>query len=430
MLKKVTGWLHLWLGLISGIIVFIVSLTGCVYVFHEEFRQIFPPARIESTRIDIPSEGRPLLMPSEIVRRVERSEHGDSVRINPFMMRYLRDQASILLSGEVEQDRTWYLVDPYTGEVLEQKREMYSGTYLVKNGQIQGENLEKFDFFAFVLDGHMTLWLPVKIGKILVTYGTLVFVVLLISGLILWWPKNKSAAKQRYWFQWKKSTKWRRKNYDLHNIAGFYMFAFLLLIGLTGVAMGIEWANKSLHWVFSGGVKEKEIESVPPENPALIPDFNTTLDHVLKQELAKHPDAGTYSMYWSYPSRDIPTSVIRVVAYMKSGSQVSLYDRYSMQLLGLEEHDEESLAHEIEELYLPIHEGSIWGLPTKILAFLASLVATTLPVTGFCIWWGRREKKGKKGNDKARHKASRVSAAEPQSVSNSRARPVFKPRSG
>lgn len=395
MLKKVSGWLHLWLGLISGLIVFIVSITGCIHVFHEEIIPLLPKReQLGQTEIQIPSQGRPLLKPSEIVRRIEHNLYGDSVRLNPGLMRYYREKGSILMAGEEGGDRTWYTVDPYTGDVLEEKLETYTGTYLLKNGQIQGGNIKEFDFFEFILDGHMNLWLPPKIGNILVTYGTLIFLVLLISGLILWWPKNKAAAKQRYWFRWKKSTQWRRKNYDLHNIAGFYMFLFLFLIGLTGVCIGIGWVRESVHVLLAGEKRKAGMESIPPNDPAKIPDFNTTLDPVLEEQEAKYPDANTYSMYWSYPARSIPTSVIRIVTYMESGSLVSNYDRYTKKLIGIEKHEEEeeNLAHQVEELYLPIHEGSIWGLPTKILAFIASLISASLPVTGFYIWWGRRKK--------------------------------------
>lgn len=423
MVKKVTGWLHLWLGLISGIIVFIVSLTGCIHVFHEEVLHFFPRKNEVAAKIEIASEGRPLLKPSEIVRRVEKELYGDSINIDPFMLRYHRDQASILLSGETEKDRTWYLVDPYTGKVLEEKRETLSGTYLVKNGKLVGENLQKFDFFRFILDGHLHLWLPVKIGSFLVCYGTIVFMILLVSGLILWWPKNKAAAKQRYWFQWKNETKWRRKNYDLHNISGFYMFLFLFLVGLTGITMGLEWMKESVHWVFSGGEVEEKMESQKPADMNKIPDFNSTLDAVLKTEEEKHPEANTYSMYWSYPSRNIETSVIRVVAYLKPESQTSIYDRYSTKLIGIEQHDEEGLAHQVEELYLPIHEGSIGGLPTKILAFIASLISTSLPLTGFYIWWGRR-KKGKDNQPVGKRNNPKLAPVEVGQSS----KPVFKPR--
>src|ERR1044072_7763138 len=38
--RRIIGWLHLWLGLISGIVVFIVSITGCLFSFQEEISNI------------------------------------------------------------------------------------------------------------------------------------------------------------------------------------------------------------------------------------------------------------------------------------------------------------------------------------------------------------------------------------------------------
>jgi uncharacterized iron-regulated membrane protein len=43
-----------------------------------------------------------------------------------------------------------------------------------------------------------------------------------------------------------------------------------------------------------------------------------------------------------------------------------------------------------------IHVGAILGLPGKILMFFASLICASLPITGFYIWWGRRNKKKRK----------------------------------
>ncbi len=40
-----------------------------------------------------------------------------------------------------------------------------------------------------------------------------------------------------------------------------------------------------------------------------------------------------------------------------------------------------------------IHVGAVLGLPGKIMAFFASLIAASLPVTGFYVWCGRKKKK-------------------------------------
>jgi uncharacterized iron-regulated membrane protein len=49
----------------------------------------------------------------------------------------------------------------------------------------------------------------------------------------------------------------------------------------------------------------------------------------------------------------------------------------------------------LENMNYDIHVGQIAGLPGKILAFIASLISASLPVTGFMIWLGKRNKKPK-----------------------------------
>lgn len=47
-----------------------------------------------------------------------------------------------------------------------------------------------------------------------------------------------------------------------------------------------------------------------------------------------------------------------------------------------------------------LHTGAFFGLFGKILAFLASLIATSMPVTGFAVWYGRNKKKKPSANRK------------------------------
>ncbi|MEM0940813.1 MAG: PepSY-associated TM helix domain-containing protein [Bacteroidota bacterium] len=70
-----------------------------------------------------------------------------------------------------------------------------------------------------------------------------------------------------------------------------------------------------------------------------------------------------------------------------------MYDRYSRSLLKVNYWDEQNGGERIMRLNYPIHLGLIGGLPKKILAFIASLVGVSLPVTGFLIWYGRNKKK-------------------------------------
>ena len=52
-----------------------------------------------------------------------------------------------------------------------------------------------------------------------------------------------------------------------------------------------------------------------------------------------------------------------------------------------------NVADKLIRMTYDIHTGGILGFAGKVLAFLLSVVATSLPITGFMIWWGRRKKK-------------------------------------
>jgi uncharacterized iron-regulated membrane protein len=58
-------------------------------------------------------------------------------------------------------------------------------------------------------------------------------------------------------------------------------------------------------------------------------------------------------------------------------------------------YDNESKANIARKWMYPLHRGTLYGIPTKILALIAALVAFTLPISGFMIWMGRKKKKKK-----------------------------------
>lgn len=71
------------------------------------------------------------------------------------------------------------------------------------------------------------------------------------------------------------------------------------------------------------------------------------------------------------------------------------YDQYTGMLLKTHYFTDQSRGEKLRDLNYDIQTGSILGLPGKILAFIASLIAASLPISGFLIWWGRckRDKK-------------------------------------
>ena len=68
--KKGIGKIHLWLGLSSGIIVFIIAITGCLYAFQEEIQNITEEYRF------VEKQNKPFLLPSQL-EQIARKEIPD-----------------------------------------------------------------------------------------------------------------------------------------------------------------------------------------------------------------------------------------------------------------------------------------------------------------------------------------------------------------
>ena len=370
-LKKIIGKLHLWLGLASGLVVFILALTGCLYAFKDEIQNATQPfRRVEAQEL-------PFLPPSKL-ESIARKHLPDKLL---HAVKY-NGPAKAAEAIFYHYEPTYYYVifmNPYTGDVLRVK-DMEAG------------------FFHFILDGHFYLWLPPAIGQPVVASATLIFVIMLITGLMLWYPKNAAARKQRFWFRWKPGAQWKRKNYDAHNIAGFYASGLGLVLALTGLVWGFQWFA-GLAYAAAGGDKSLVYQDpVSARAPtAVVTDTAPAIDRVWAMMEAASPNAKSIEVH--PPETD--SSAIAANANFSENTywktDYRYFDQYSLAEMPVQHiygrlHDA-GFADKMMRMNYDIHVGAIGGLAGKILAFCVSLVIGSLPVTGFCIWYGRRFKK-------------------------------------
>ena len=379
-LKKINAWLHLWLGLASGIIVFIVALTGCILVFEQEFESMTQPwlhaERPASAAYLPPSvikEKVSPLFPGKEIDGIWYYGHGRSAKLS------------------IQSDSLIY-VNPYTADVV---------------GIVDHE-----DFFHFILDGHTELWIEAKIGEIkigqtIVGYATLIFFVLLMTGLVLWWPKkwNKSSRDKSFKIKWK--AKFKRINYDLHNVLGFYSLLVALIITITGLSMSFAWMSKSVYWLASSGKSPAPYVNSSSDTTKIVPGvMMKNVDLAFEKGIT---EIGTYNkdaIIISFP--ETPADPISLCTDMYNGSWRYVYlDQYTLkELPSTQVHiDKLNLADWIRRTNYALHVGAVGNLPTKILYFLASLICATLPVTGFYVWWAR-SRFGKPKKNNKRHKTS------------------------
>jgi uncharacterized iron-regulated membrane protein len=367
--RKAIGKIHLWLGFTSGLLVFILAVTGCIYAFQKEIQDLIQPYRF------VEKQSREFLPPSLLKAAAEAKIPGKHIHA----VQYLGpDHAAQVIYYSHDPDY-YYLVyvNPYTADVL------------------HVTDMSK-DFFQFILDGHFYLWLPPEIGQPIVASATLVFVVMLISGIVLWWPRKKKDAKQRFSIKWK--ARWRRVNFDMHAVLGFYVWSIALIVAFTGLVWGFQWFADG---IYAGAGGEKSLLYSEPVSDTT--KFEVTpepaIDRVFAMMSKEYPEAKTIEVH-------IPETKASVVGANANSDDETYwkldyryYDQYTLKESSVEHiygrFPEAKAADKLLRMNYDIHTGAILGLPGKLLAFFASLICASLPVTGIYLWWGRRKKEKK-----------------------------------
>lgn len=375
------GRIHLVLGLTSGTIIVFLGITGCLLAFQREIENATQTYRY------VKAEEKSFLPPSQLKAIAESQVPEKHIHAVLYEGKEKAAQVIFYQFEPVEYYHVVYL-NPYDGSVLKVK------------------NMDE-DFFRIVLMGHFYLWLAPEIGQPIVASATLIFVIMMISGLILWWPKNKAARKQRFSIKWNASFK--RKNYDLHNVLGFYVTWIAIILATTGLVWGFQWFANSLY-ASAGG--DKSLVYAEPLSDTTQTRTSTALMPAI--------DVVWHKMKMEYPAAEVlevhipesPASPIAANANSDGDTYWKIdyryFDQYTFNELPVDHiygrYKDADLADKMIRMNYDVHTGGILGLPGKILMFCASLVAASLPVTGFLLWRGRR---------RARKAATVTKTAEP-----------------
>ena len=256
---------------------------------------------------------------------------------------------------------------------------------------IIGERNLESDFFKFILDIHLSLKMG-KIGEQIIKWNVLIFLIMVLSGLIIWLPKQRKFLKQALSIKWK-TQNWKRLNWDLHNVLGFYASFILLIIALTGIF----WVFDTAKSLVSIVTREKITNTKAPDNNAR----DSTKIYTYTAETAYYKSKQRYSgerqTFISIPEK--PQQPIRVLfryPYSIIRKQNTLFfDKNTGEILREDLHKNYNNYDKVMRSNYDFHTGNIpiFGMGSKILYFLASLFAASLPITGFLIWWNKKFKK-------------------------------------
>lgn len=362
--NRIVAWLHLWPSIVSGLVLVFVCLTGTIIVYCDEIMDL------TAGNARYVEEGTTRISADEIITNL-KEEYPDFM-ISEFV--FFKDPSrSIRLRAFNPMERSLAMIymDPYTGNVIKRDNSIY---------------------FFFVTAHLHASFLAGETGHWIVAISTIIFVISTITGLVLWWPKRWTKTTRQASFTVKWKAKFKRLNYDLHNVFGFYSLIICLILSVTGLLIFFP-ALSNLTIRATGGELAHLKEALPVQDSTKTSkDMVTFAYEVLEKE---YPDKEMVSI-WNYDQQKLGAYVFtsgKVGLKSIEHADITIYDRYTGEKI---QPGKGYLQHEkTENIIWQLHMGQWWGQLGKLSTFIGGIIATTLPVTGFLVWWGRRKKKKK-----------------------------------
>jgi len=344
--------------------VFIVSITGCIFCFQNEIQD----ALFSYRKVEV--QHKPYLSPSVLKQVALKQAPGAAVS---YIYYFGKDRPAAVLAITAKEGLLYIYLNPYNGNITHSEK-------LTDN------------FFTVVEYIHLYLLLPPAIGKWVVGISVLLFVMIMITGIILWWPKRKTDRKRSFTIKW--NGRWRRVNYDLHNVLGFYATSIAIILAITGLAIAFDWVSNGIYATANMGKSYAAEKAVPKSDTTLkasVPN-QPVMDRAFLSAQDRSPQAQMFLIY----DDNAASGTISVTAYAQSlhfyKSDIYTFDKYTAKPLKTLTQAQKSPGMKMNDMNYDIHVGQILGITGKIMAFLASLICASLPVTGFIIWLGKRKK--------------------------------------
>lgn len=380
--------IHLYLSLAAGLVILVACGTGAILVFEKELQMAFNKSRYY---VEPQGQKRSISQLTDVVKKqfagskingvklYENPERSAEINISaPQKEEAAKPAAAAQQRGPGgrppggRQPGFTVFINPYTGAVLEKYSYQQTAFYQV------------FALHRWLLGK------PDSAGKYIVGISTLIFLFIIITGIILWWPKTKRILMQR--LKIKADAGWKRLNHDLHIVLGFYSAILLFIFAFTGLAWSFEWFNEGIYKVTSSPMQ-------PPPTPKSTPVENgKKIDYDAALAAAKSA-FGKVEFYNISAPREatdpISVSALPENAVHESATDAVYIDQYSGAVLGTLPYNERSLGARVRSAFKPVHTGSIWGTPSKIIALIVCLLGVSFPITGTIMWLNRTRKKKK-----------------------------------
>jgi uncharacterized iron-regulated membrane protein len=360
--------IHLWLGLLLGLPFAVLAVTGSALVFYIELDAwLHPGIRVE-TSAPAPDWTSPVWDQALATARARWPEATGKwsfeVTGKPGAIParyYAPTDGHSAGHGHADPLMVWFSSDGR--QVLRQAR---WGDYLM----------------TFFYDVHRN-FLAGDLGNAVVGWTGVATLLLLVTGLVTWWPRGSWRKALTY----KAAASPTRRLYDLHKLIGLASLVFLLILSTTGALLALP-AEKT--WLLSKLVAPVVAVPAPvstakdgrriPIRQALAAAHQAMPDGRIAWIDVPGPGEGVFRFRAQVPgdpTHRFPYSFVFV-------------DQYSGAVLAVHDARQGTASTTVSNWIRPLHDGSVAGLSTRVLAVVVGLAPLALFITGF-LRWRRRQ---------------------------------------
>lgn len=375
-LRRIVFWAHLIAGIVTGVIIFIMSVTGILLTYEHKIIAFFS----EIDRVDVIEGAVPLS-----VDALADIAMDDAKGARMVMLSFDNRNSAPLTIYKIGLGQI--TLDPYTGLEVDSL----------------ASDVEAF--FHVIVDIHR--WLGVagaerKIARAVTGFSNLVLMFILVSGLYLWLPKvwKWLFLKQKLFFQRKIPTS-KARDFNWHHVFGIWALVPVLPIVVSGVIISYPWANEILYKTFgelpldrqgpaflSGGAMETLGHNGRSDQ--------TKRDRSSLQEAfvaAKHLEPAWKSINVILPSKPEAEQVRMLVntggGILPNQRTTITYDRVERVITAVERYKEMGKGQKARMFVRFLHTGEQFGIIGSTVAGLASLSICFLVYTGFALSYRR-----------------------------------------
>lgn len=370
--KRVWFKIHWILGVIVGVFLLLIGVSGAILSFQKEITRFINQ---DSLTVTVP-QNVSILPIKELLENFQAKFPQEKIDAITFSS---DEKSSFIISVVSTEPKAKggkkYYINPYNGEILP---------------SFKGD-----EFFTFIRAFHR--WFALEgdlraIGKQIVAISTICLIILCISGLIIYFPRVKRAFFKSFIFSFKH--KKRALLSTMHSAVGIWVLIFYLVASLTGLYWSYEWYRNMLYKIANVEQVAKKTEKKVIENykadfenyEKAILLFNNFVQKEYKSASVTFPEKGTLYRF-SYLDLDAThfrqTNILEVDI---NTQKVLKHDRF----------EDLKISEQLIKSILPLHSGEYFGIVGQTLMFISCLLMILFTVTGYMLYFDRYKRKSLK----------------------------------